>query len=98
KGYRQREDLDTVLCVAAIRYPVITQQPVQSVVHVDLPSRMHIKKSCLSDRLRADVVIVTVLGAGFETASTGHAARVGISLLSHFVRHGGSGPKTVASV
>src|ERR1044072_8060615 len=75
---RHRAGADPVLRVAAVGDAVVTGDGREAVVARHLTRRVHVHQAHLRDGLRADVVAVAVLRAGFEAAAARHAARVGI--------------------
>ena len=71
---RHRTNLYAVLRVTAVGNAVVTEESVQSFVHVHLADRMHIEQPGLADSLRPDVIAVSILRASLKAAAAGHAS------------------------
>lgn len=80
-----RTDLDAVVRATAVLNAVRAHNAVEPFVAVHFSVRVHIEKSELRERLRADLISVAVLRAGFQATTAGHTARVGVTLFGFFL-------------
>jgi len=53
-----RTDLHAILRVAAVGDPIVSEQAFETIVHCDAAGGMHVEEASLSDRLRADILLV----------------------------------------
>src|SRR6185369_17604330 len=75
--------LDTILGVATVGDPIIPHYPFQPLIAVHHTRRMHVEEAHLGNRLWPDVVILVVLGTGFQATPAGHTTGIRVAL--HYV-------------